>query len=239
MQFERVDDRQALVSECRRLEGVLQGCEEWRALLQVKARLVRGGGRPNVHSTRLEASLLRSLDSNAYFQRYRAVVIALSQMPGRPDGLSAPDTGLAQVERSADGPVAAFGPDAPALAPSNAPALLENEPLLVERIVFLPTPLVPPARRPPPLPLAHPEVLPGAPSPRALFANLADPGKSVAVRIAGKSDRVEIARQGFIPGVMAGLDVLPPPLSRNPNSRPHEGQRATAAGRFLKALTGY
>ena len=78
-------------------------------------------------------------------------------------------------------------------------------------------------------------ILPNAPSPRALLASLADPGKPVAVRIAGKSDRVEIARQGFIPG----LDVLPPPLSRNPNSRPHEGQRATAAGRFLKALTGY
>ena len=241
MQFERVDDREALVSECRRLEDVLQGCEEWRALLLVKARLVRGGGRPSVHSTRLEASLMRSLDSNANFQRYRAVVIALSQMPDRPDGLSAPDAGLAPVERSADRPVAASGPVAVAIAPTPAsdPAPLENELLRVERIVFMPTPLVPPARRPPPLPQAHAVVLPNAQSPRALFANLADPGKPVAVRIAGKSDRIEIARQGFMPGFMVGLEALPPPLSSNPNGRPAEGQKATAAGRFLKALTGY
>ena len=209
MQFERVDDREALLNERGCLEDALQGCEEWCALLQLKARVVRGGYRPSVHTKRLETSLLATLETNADFQRYRAVVIAMTQLPELLPELL-PD--LPDVRSAGD-----------AVTSLDEPVVIAAEPLPVEPLVFLPTPLVAPARRvPPPVPQSHTVPAAATPSPRAMFAKLAEPGNPGAVRVRSENPRTESVR----------------PSSQS-KTRPAEGRASTPAGRFLKALTGY
>ncbi len=95
-------DPQGLLAERDRLEELLQTSDDWRALLQLKARRTRGEELSSLSSSQLEALLLDALAENPFYQRLQVVLAELKKMP-------AP----AAVTATAVAPQAAAAPPAP------------------------------------------------------------------------------------------------------------------------------
>lgn len=83
-------DPQGLQAERDRLEELLQTSDDWRALLQLKARRERGEELSSLSSSQLEALLLDSLAENPFYQRLQVVLAELQTVPVPPAAEVAP-----------------------------------------------------------------------------------------------------------------------------------------------------
>ena len=73
---------ESLHAERDRLESLLQTSEDWRALVQLRARKTRGEGLSEVNSDRLELMLRDALAENPAYGRYMAVCATMDRAMG-------------------------------------------------------------------------------------------------------------------------------------------------------------
>ena len=73
---------ESLRAERDRLESLLQTSEDWRALVQLRARKTRGEGLSEVNSDRLELMLRDALAENPAYGRYMAVCATMDRAMG-------------------------------------------------------------------------------------------------------------------------------------------------------------
>lgn len=71
---------EALLAERDRLEDLLQSSDDWRALMQLRARRARGEDLSSLSSSQLEALLLDALAENPFYQRRERIVAELDSL---------------------------------------------------------------------------------------------------------------------------------------------------------------